>query len=130
MNARTGLVALLALLLSGRVGPVSEGHGAAKSASSTQDFPIAPVRLIEPFGAGGGVDTIARAFAPKLSDLWGQPVTVENHTGAGSTVAPALVAKARPDGYTLLARRRNNADAMARSRAAREDGPAAGRLVD
>jgi tripartite-type tricarboxylate transporter receptor subunit TctC len=90
-----------------------------KSASSTQDFPIAPVRLIEPFGAGGGVDTIARAFAPKLSDLWGQPVTVENHTGAGSTVAPALVAKARPDGYTLLL----NSSAHAHAAILRQDLP-------
>jgi tripartite-type tricarboxylate transporter receptor subunit TctC len=119
MNAYTRSFALLALLLSGCVGPVSEGKGAAKSASSTQDFPIAPVRLIEPFGAGGGVDTIGRAFAPKLSDLWGQPVTVENHTGAGSTVAPALVAKARPDGYTLLV----NSSAHAYAAILRQDLP-------
>src|SRR5712671_1570001 len=69
---------------------------------SSQDYPTKPVRLIEPFGAGGGVDTIARAVSPKLSELWGQPVTVENHPGAGSTAAPALVAKSPADGYTLL----------------------------
>ena len=50
----------------------------------SQDYPTKPVRMIEPFGAGGGVDTIARAVSPKLSELWGQPVTVENHPGAGS----------------------------------------------
>src|SRR6202171_5009603 len=68
----------------------------------SQDYPPKPVRMIEPFGAGGGPDLIARAVSPKLSELWGQPVTVENHPGAGSTAAPALVAKSPADGYTLL----------------------------
>ncbi|HXY48893.1 MAG TPA: tripartite tricarboxylate transporter substrate-binding protein [Terriglobales bacterium] len=67
-----------------------------------QDYPTRPVRIIEPFGAGGGPDLVARAISPKLSELWGQPVTVENHPGKGSTEAPALVAKSPPDGYTLL----------------------------
>jgi tripartite-type tricarboxylate transporter receptor subunit TctC len=67
-----------------------------------QDYPARPVRMIEPFGAGGGPDVIARAIGPKLTELWGQPVTVENHPGAGSTAAPALVAKSPADGYTLL----------------------------
>ena len=67
-----------------------------------QDYPAGPVRIIEPFGAGGGPDVIARAISPKLSQLWGQPVTVENHPGEGSTEAPALVGKSAPDGYTLL----------------------------
>ncbi len=66
------------------------------------DYPTKPVRIIEPFGAGGGPDVVARAISPKLSELWGQPVTVENHPGKGSTEAPALVAKSPPDGYTLL----------------------------
>ena len=69
---------------------------------SSQDYPTKPVRVIEPFGAGGGPDVVARAVSPKLSELWGQPVTVENHPGAGSTAAPALVAKSPADGYTLL----------------------------
>jgi len=67
-----------------------------------QGYPTKPVRMIEPFGAGGGPDLIARAVRPKLSELWGQPVTVENHPGAGATAAPALVAKSPADGYTLL----------------------------
>jgi tripartite-type tricarboxylate transporter receptor subunit TctC len=66
------------------------------------DFPAKPVRIVDPFGAGGGPDLIARAISPKLSEFWGQPVTVENHPGKGSTEAPALVAKSAPDGYTLL----------------------------
>src|SRR5690348_16342126 len=70
-------------------------HGSA-------DYPAKPVRIIEPFGAGGGPDLISRAISPKLTELWGQPVTVDNHPGAGSTAAPALVAKLPADGYTLL----------------------------
>src|SRR4029077_1365548 len=66
------------------------------------DYPAKLVRIIEPFGAGGGPDIIARAISPKLAALWAQPVTVENHPGAGSTTAPALVAQSPADGYTLL----------------------------
>ena len=69
---------------------------------SFQGYPAKPVRMIEPFGAGGGPDLIARAVSPKLSELWGQPVTVENDPGGGATAAPALVAKSPADGYTLL----------------------------
>jgi len=65
-------------------------------------FPERTVRVIDPFGAGGGVDVIAGALAERLSAIWGQRVTVENHPGAGSTIAPALVADAPADGYTLL----------------------------
>jgi tripartite-type tricarboxylate transporter receptor subunit TctC len=65
-------------------------------------FPDRPVRIIDPFGAGGGPDIIARALAGRLAAAWGQPVVVENHPGGGSTAAPALVAQAPPDGYTLL----------------------------
>src|SRR5256884_5833286 len=68
----------------------------------SQDYPSKPVRMIEPFGAGGGPDLISRVISPKLTELWGQPVTVENHPGAGSTAAPALVSKSPADGYTLL----------------------------
>ena len=66
------------------------------------DYPTKPVRLIEPFGAGGGPDLVGRALAQKLQEFWGQPVTVENVPGAGATAGPALVAKSPADGYTLL----------------------------
>ena len=82
-------------------------------------YPDKPVRLIEPFGAGGGPDLLARALSPKLSELWGEPVTVENHPGAGSTVAPALVAKSPADGYTVLV----STSAQAYSAALRKDLP-------
>jgi tripartite-type tricarboxylate transporter receptor subunit TctC len=60
------------------------------------------VRLIEPFGVGGGPDLLSRALAEKLVELWGQPVAVENIPGAGATAGPAQVAKSPADGYTLL----------------------------
>jgi tripartite-type tricarboxylate transporter receptor subunit TctC len=60
------------------------------------------VHIIEPFGLGGGPDLLARALGPRLSELWGQPVTVDNHPGAGATAGPAQVANAPADGYTLL----------------------------
>src|SRR5208282_2380757 len=75
---------------------------AADSSALKQDYPAKPVRIIEPFGLGGGPDLLARALAPKFSELWGQPVTVENDPGAGATAGPAYVAKSPADGYTLL----------------------------
>src|SRR5579864_7230017 len=75
---------------------------ATNGVTFAQRYPIKPVHIIEPFGTGGGPDLVARAISPKLSELWGQPVTVENHPGAGATAAPALVAKSPADGYTLL----------------------------
>ncbi len=77
-------------------------RGATNLAASARDYPTKPVRIIEPFGAGGGPDLLARALATKLSVLWGQPVTVENIPGAGATAGPAQVAKSPADGYTLL----------------------------
>jgi len=67
-----------------------------------RDYPAKPVHIIEPFGLGGGPDLLARALATKLTELWGQPVTVENHPGAGATAGPAQVAKLPSDGNTLL----------------------------
>ena len=58
--------------------------------------------MIEPFGPGSGPEVVATAVGLKLAELWGQPVTVENHPGGGSTAAPAMVATAPADGYTLL----------------------------
>lgn len=60
------------------------------------------IRIIEPFGAGGGPDVVARVVATNLSALWDEPVTVENHPGDGSTRAPSLVARSAADGRTLL----------------------------
>ncbi len=65
-------------------------------------WPTKPVRMIVPFAAGGTTDVVARMLGQKLSEMWGQPVTVENRAGAGGNIGADLVAKSTPDGYTLL----------------------------
>jgi tripartite-type tricarboxylate transporter receptor subunit TctC len=75
---------------------------AAPFGAQAQDFPNRPVHIIVPFAAGGGVDIIARLVAPKLGEMWGQAVVVENKPGALGTVASEYVAHQPADGYTLL----------------------------
>jgi tripartite-type tricarboxylate transporter receptor subunit TctC len=77
---------------------------AAASAFSAfaQTFPSKPIRIIVPVAAGGGTDLLARTLGQKVGDLLGQPVVVENILGAGGNIGVQTVAKAAPDGYTLL----------------------------
>jgi tripartite-type tricarboxylate transporter receptor subunit TctC len=75
---------------------------AATLGASAQDFPYKPLRMIVPYGPGGVTDITARIVAPKLGDELGQPVVIENRPGAASMPGTDAVAKAKPDGYTLL----------------------------
>ena len=71
-------------------------------ATLAQQYPGKPIRLIVPYAAGGTSDILARQIGPKLTEAWGQPVIVENRTGANGNVGADFVAKSAPDGYTLL----------------------------
>jgi tripartite-type tricarboxylate transporter receptor subunit TctC len=88
MSIRSALVSISLLL--------------AASASGAQDYPSRPIKIIVPFAVGGGADIIARLVGQKLGDSLGQPVVVENKAGAGGNIGAELVAKAPPDGHTLL----------------------------
>lgn len=66
------------------------------------EYPEKPIRIIVPYQPGGGTDIVARLIGPKLSDTFKQPVVVENKPGAGGVIAVGTVAKASPDGYTIL----------------------------
>ena len=74
----------------------------ALPSASAQDYPSRPVKIIVPFPAGGTADVMPRIFAEWLSRKWGQPVIVENRTGAAGNIGAEAAFKSEPDGYTLL----------------------------
>jgi tripartite-type tricarboxylate transporter receptor subunit TctC len=97
-NLRFGKANLLALATFAAVVLGVATHGAR-----AEDYPTHPITIIVPSPAGGGTDTQARILAPQLSKLLGQPVVIENRGGASGNIGAQAVAKAEPDGYTLLA---------------------------
>lgn len=90
MPVLTRLLAALALVMPG----MAQLHA--------QTFPTAPVRVIVPLAAGGAADVITRAITERLGSVWGQSIVIENRTGAGTNLGAELVARAAPDGLTLL----------------------------
>lgn len=76
---------------------------AATATPALAEWPEQPIRIVVPYPAGGAVDAMLRVVAPKMSQKLGQPVIVDNRAGANANLGPAVVSKAKPDGYTLLA---------------------------
>ena len=74
----------------------------ATDAACAADYPSKAIRLIVPYPAGGGVDIVARIFQEKFGDILGQQIIIENRPGASGAIGAEFVAKAEPDGYTLL----------------------------
>ena len=91
---------VLYLLLVAGLAPIASAQVA--SSVSSQAWPTRPVRIINGFSVVGPLDISARLLAPKLAELWGQPVVLENRTGAGGSIATVIAAQATPDGYTIL----------------------------
>ncbi len=87
-------IALLGAVLTAAAGVVAS--------ADAQQFPSRPIRIIVPFTPGSGTDIVGRAVAHSLNESWRQPIVVDNRPGAGGTIAGETVAKANPDGYTLM----------------------------
>jgi len=74
-------------------------HGPAMAQA---DWPNRPIHIVVPYSAGGPVDVVTRVIGERLGSYWGQPIVVDNKPGAGATIGTEYVARAQPDGYTLL----------------------------
>ncbi len=75
---------------------------ATAGSAMAQAWPAKPIRIIVPYAPGGPFDEVARILSQRMNESWGQPVMVENRSGAGGSIAAELVARSAPDGYTLL----------------------------
>ncbi len=91
------------IVVLGLAGALAAAGASAQPPDTAQNFPNRPVRMIVPFPAGGPTDILARVVTQRLSEVWGQPVVVENQPGANTAIAAARVAKMPADGYTLFA---------------------------
>src|SRR5215218_6092897 len=76
--------------------------GASIAAQTKAEFPNRPVRMVNPYTPGGSVDLVGRALVAGLSEIWGQQVIMDNRPGAGTMIGTEIVARADPDGYTML----------------------------
>jgi len=81
---------------------VALAFAAVTCSALAQPFPAKPVRIIVAFPPGGGVDIVARVMGPKLTEIWGQPVVVENRPGASGVIGTEVAARSAPDGHTLF----------------------------
>jgi tripartite-type tricarboxylate transporter receptor subunit TctC len=84
------------------VGAVAWDEAAAQSPPDVTSYPNRPIRIVVPFPAGGPADIVARVIGAKMSEDWGQPVLIDNRPGGNTIIGAQAVAKAAPDGYTLL----------------------------
>ena len=91
------------LLAGALIGMLTTAGASAQRIDDGQTYPNRAVRIIVPFPPGGPTDILARVLAQRMSEVWGQPVVIENLPGANTAIAAARVAKMPPDGYTLLA---------------------------
>ena len=82
--------------------PLAAGTLSGTAMAQTPAWPTRPIRIVVPFGTGGGTDITARLLTPKLSEILGQPVVIENRPGAGGTLGADVVAKSQPNGDTFL----------------------------
>ena len=94
-HARAFVFALFATVASG-------AFAQAHSTSSGQAYPAKPIRLVVPFAAGGALDVVGRVIGARLGESWGRQVVIDNRLGAAGNIGAEFVAKAPPDGYTLL----------------------------
>ena len=86
----------------GRLALLAAAMAGGAALAQAPAYPVKPIRMIIALAPGGGVDTTSRIIGQKLNELWGQPVIPENRPGAGETIAAEAVARAAPDGYTIL----------------------------
>jgi tripartite-type tricarboxylate transporter receptor subunit TctC len=97
-GARLRMIALLAALIA----PALSAYAQTKKLDGPSKYPVRPVRVIVPYSPGGSSDAVARVVSAKMPEVLGQPFVIDNRPGAAGSLGRELVAKAAPDGYTLL----------------------------